>query len=345
MRKTRNSKWTKEKCQEEAFKHSTRTDFKKSGGYAYEIARRNNWLDEICGHVSRIRYWTKERCLCEAIKYNTKSDFNNDNQRAYYAASRNNWLHDICSHMISFYWTKEECHALALKYETKKEYETNSRDSYMSAYRHKWLDEICSHMKKMGNKMFRCIYVYEFSDNSAYVGLTYNLQKRNVSRKLQNNDAVTKHINRTNLTPILKQLTEYISMDDASILENEFIEKYKNNGWNVLNGIKGGGIGSSERIWTKEKCQIVALKYNTRTEFYRGSNNVYTAASRYCWLNDICSHMIIKQKHWTVEECRILALKYSARYEFAKNDRRAYTWAIRKNILNEICAHMINKNT
>ena len=46
--------------------------------------------------------------------------------------------------------------------------------------------------------------------------------------------------------------------------------------------------------WTKEKCHIEALKYNTRSDFWRFSQNAYDAANKYSWLDEICSHMIIK---------------------------------------------------
>jgi predicted GIY-YIG superfamily endonuclease len=184
------------------------------------------------------------------------------------------------------------------------------------------------------------VYVYEFSDNSAYIGLTYNLEKRNINRKTQSYDAVTKHISETNSTPIIKQLSEYIPTNKASLLENEYIKKYKNNGWKVLNKTKGGEIGSGERIWTKELCQKEALKYNTKSEFYYFSNKAYTAAQRYGWLDEICQHMKSQIHHWTIDEVKYEALKYSARYEFTKNNKNAYIWAIRHNVLDEICQHM-----
>lgn len=127
-------------------------------------------------------------------------------------------------------WTKEKCHYEALKYNTRIDFMKNNKNAYGASQKHGWLDDVCSHMIKIGNRLFRCIYVYEFSDNSVYVGLTYNLQKRDISRKKQNDDAVTKYINETKIIPILRQLSDYIPINDASLLEKEFIKKYlKNN--------------------------------------------------------------------------------------------------------------------
>jgi predicted GIY-YIG superfamily endonuclease len=188
--------------------------------------------------------------------------------------------------------------------------------------------------------MFRCVYVYEFSDNSAYIGLTYNLEKRNISRKTQIYDGVTKHISETDLIPELKQLSDYIPTNEASLLENKYIKIYRDNGWKILNKTKGGELGSGERTWTKELCQKEAFKFNSRSEFYYKNNKVYAAAQRYGWLNEICQHMNLKIHHWTVNECKKEALKYDYRYDFAKNNKAAYTWAIRHNTLNEVCSHM-----
>ena len=237
-------------------------------------------------------------------------------------------------------WTKELCQEEALKYETRIEFSKKSCRAYNVACKNKWLSDICIHMKKIGNRLFRCIYVYEFPNNYAYIGLTYNLQKRNIERKTQKNDSVTLYINETNLTPILKQLTEYVPVIDAILLEDEYIEIYRNNGWNILNKVKGGAIGFRDKLWTKEMCHQEAIKYDNRTDFYEKSNKAHIAACRYGWLNEICSHMKIKNKHWTIEECINEALKYNTRNEFILNNKAAYIWATRHNILNEICSHM-----
>lgn len=333
-------KWTKEKCHEEALKYTTRMNFKRGSSGVYEIARKNKWLNEICSHISKNRYWTKEKCQKESLVYKTKREFRKYSSNAYNAAYLHKWLDEICSHMIDKHWTKEKCWNESLKYNTRIEFSIKSRAAYAAAVRHGWLNEICLHMAKLGNRMFRCIYVYEFSDNYAYIGLTYNLQKRNISRRLQNNDAVTKHIHKTNLEPKLKQLCDYVPINEASLLENEYIEIYRKNNWNILNIAKGGAVGSATRIWTKEKCHEEALKYNNRTDFYNNSNRAHIAACRYGWLNDICSHMIIKNKHWIINEIKNEAIKYKSKNEFQVNNNAAYTWAIRHNILDEVCSHM-----
>ena len=43
--------WTKENCQEEAFKYNNRGDFFKNSKTAYNISVSNKWHDEICSHM------------------------------------------------------------------------------------------------------------------------------------------------------------------------------------------------------------------------------------------------------------------------------------------------------
>ena len=74
----RKRKWTYEKCQEEARKYRTKTEFQKGNSSAYRNARINGFLDSF-DWFEEIRnpngYWTKDRCEKEARKYKTKGEF------------------------------------------------------------------------------------------------------------------------------------------------------------------------------------------------------------------------------------------------------------------------------
>jgi hypothetical protein len=174
---------------------------------------------------------TKEMCRVEALNYNNIGEFITKCRHVYYISNKNGWLSEICSHMkrnkSRNYWTKEKCHIEALKFKHRYEFQLNSNGAYRNALKNNWLDEICSHMKMTGNWYKRCIYVYEFPDNCAYIGLTYKLFERNLNRRKNKNDAVTKHINLTHLKPTLRQLTDYIFVDIASSLEIHYINEYK----------------------------------------------------------------------------------------------------------------------
>ena len=91
--------------------------------------------------------------------------------------------------------------------------------------------------------------------------------------------------------------------------------------------------------WTPETITAEALKYNTRSEFARGSGGAYSTATRLGIRDDVCSHMIRKVK-WTPETITAEALKYNTRSEFKKGSGGAYHAARNLKILDAVCLHM-----
>ena len=292
-------------------------------------------------------YWTKEKCIDEALKYDMLSKFQKGSRGAYNRARKENWLDDICDHMINQhtkhkqngYWTKGKCQEESIKYQTRVEYRKLSGHSYNIARLSGWLDDICSHMKIIGNNNKRCIYVYEFSDNHAYVGLTYNLKVRNEQHVSQSKSAVYKHMQQTLLTPTFKQLTDYLSVEDAIDKESYFVEYYKSKDWKILNRTKTGSIGCFNLELTKEKCQEEALKYNTIKDFRKNSHAHYLYSWTNKWLNEVCSHMtrLIKPNgYWTRERCKEEASKYNSKKDFRKNCHSAYNASCENNWIAEV---------
>ncbi len=327
----------------EALKYSMRSDFRKKSSTIYNYARLNGWLDDICKHMTESikpnNYWNYERCETEALKYNTKNKFRMYSSGAYNSARLNGWLNDICKHMSQpikshGYWTKDRCHNLALSCSTKTEFSVKYNTAYKMAHKYGWIPEICQHMITCGNRYNRCIYAYEFPDNHVYVGLTYDIIKRNINRKSNYNDQVTKYIKKSKLKPNIIQLTDYLPVDDASNQEKLYIEKYKNCGWVVLNKIAGGGIGFGKIIWTYETIKNVALKFNKKSEFRKNYSGAYDSAWKNGWLNDICSHMNNKI-HLTKELCFNEAIKYNSRTDLFYNNRYVYEISKKNGWLNE----------
>ena len=248
------------------------------------------------------------------------------------------------------YWNKEKCAEEALKYKIRSEFFKNSNSAYTSASKNGFLDEICSHMMVIGNNRKRCIYAIEFPDNHVYIGLTYYIEKRfkdHINNVEYNESSVLEYINQTDLVPIIKQLTEYIDVKDASKLEGIKKNEYKNNGWIILNKTKCGSIGGNVIKWSREKCAEAALKYKTRGEFKKELGWAYTTSLSNGWLDEICVHMnTLKNGTWQIKEnCLKEALKYNSKTEFRKKCGGAYMASLRNDWLNEITKHMkINKN-
>jgi predicted GIY-YIG superfamily endonuclease len=283
--------WTKDKCQEEALKYKTRIDFKKKSP-AYSQVVKNKWLYELCSHMTYLQkpkdYWTKEKCQEEALKYDTKNEFKN-NSMLYYYSIKNNWLNDICKHMKEIrkpngYWCYDKCKEESIKYETRSDFQKYSSSAYKKSQQNGWLEEICLHMFKPKNLSYRCIYACEFEDNCVYVGLTNNIKTRKNKHLTYKNGPVYKHIKETNTLPNFIKLTEYLCVEEAILNEGKYVDKYKNDGWKILNSAKTGSVGSNIIYWTKEKCYEESLKYNKITEFMKKSAGAYGAAYRNGWI-------------------------------------------------------------
>jgi len=240
------------------------------------------------------------------------------------------------------YWTKDKCHELALKCENRTEFRKKYDSAHRISCKNGWIDEICSHMRII-NFTKRCIYSFEFSDNHVYIGLTYNLKNRYNRHMLDHNSSVNIHMNSTKLNPILKQLTDYIPIEDSREKERFFVKKYKKEGWYILNKIKTGSIGGITLKWTKEECVDLAKNCKNRSDFWN-----HTSAANSCkkngWMEEI--HNIIKCKtkeknYWNnYDNCLNEAIKQKTRTNFRKKSSGAFKSSVKNNWKDKIYEHM-----
>jgi len=284
-------KWTYELLKEESLKYNNKNEFLKGNVNAYMYSSKRGILDEICSHMSGNIRWTYELLKEEALKYNNKNDFNKNNINAYSVAYRRGILDEICSHMnCKVKWTYELLKEEALKYNTRSSFREKNYPAYSSSRRRGILDEICSHMDRLGNIYNRFIYTIEFENNSVYVGLTCDLDRRKSQHiKKSSNRYVNEFIN-NNIKFIFKSDNVLYNKYDAIEIECSLIEKYKNDGYTVLNIRKGGGLGGSIIKWSDENIKDEVLKYDTRSSF-RTESTLYHVACKRGILNEIYSYM------------------------------------------------------
>jgi len=337
--------WTLERCNEEALKYNSRREFVNFSPSAYSVACKNGWLNLISKHQKvHNKSWTKEECHLLALNFNNKKDFISAHKGAYIFALRRGWKDDICSHMnINFiYWTKEMCETEALKYDTKKQFRKSSPKAYAFAQQNNIIEDICSHMTPLGNLFNRMIYCYEFFDKSVYIGITYNEEKRRNEHLNDKRGPVAEHIRNTGLKPEYKKLSGYINVAQAQIKEQEYINLYKQNGWNLLNSTKAGALGGNKRKWTKEEILRVSKFYNRKLDFQKSPEHytAYNAARKMGILTEVCENMIGK-KYWTKETVIKEAKKFSSMSAFMKGLSGAYNYASRNKFRNEL---IFNKN-
>ena len=146
--------WTYERVVKEALKYTNKTAFTVGSSRAYNLARLNGWLDEICSHMISINkpkgYWTLERCFKEALKFTYKTDFHKTSSAAYHVLLKVRLLDDACSHMrrkpLPEYWTLDLVRKTAAKCNTRGEFIARFGNAYKKAWNKGWLDDVCAHM-------------------------------------------------------------------------------------------------------------------------------------------------------------------------------------------------------
>lgn len=337
-------KWTYEELQNVALKCEKRIDFQRKYPGAYAYAKRMNYLDEIFKSIkSLVIKWSFEDCKEESSKYESYNDFIKNSYGAYQAALKNKWLDKLeFKKPKKTFWTKELCKIEAEKYNSRRDFSKFNGSAYQFALKKGILEEICKHMPASGNLYKRMIYAYEFPDRSVYVGLTYKESKRKQEHNSEKNSPVKKYKEKTNQEPIYLKLEDFKPIEEAKLLEQNHIEQYKSKGYKILNKSKAGALGGNKRIWTKEECHKVALKFNLKRDFAKHPDygGAYNAAIKNKWLDEICSHMQQGNRKWSEKLCFEEAKKYKSKKEFLKNSGGGYNYASRNKLLEKIYKKM-----
>ena len=362
-----NRKWSEEDLANEALKYQTPKDFSKNSKSAYSLALKKgkDFYDKITSHFDRSSYnfWDEKSVEDEALKYNTIRDFREKSNNAYARASSmgKDFFEKITSHMFRErkkqdrkFYTDDELKQEALKFKTKKEFANNNNAAYQQSMKRgkEFYDNITSHMEYLGNLTQRMIYAFLFENKVIYIGLTYDIGVRE-KQHLQLDDkhkrsksSVRDYIKLTGETPKMIKLTDYLPYKEAQKKEEEFVQKFSNEGYTILNKVKAGNLGAGTVKWTENKLRNEALKYETVKDFRENSYSAFTIAQKKGkdFFNDITKHMIKKLKY-TKPVIYLITQKYNEISEFRKNEPNAYYWAynLDKDFFNEVTSHMTRK--
>lgn len=278
-------------------------------------------------------YWNIDRCTEELSKYTRKLEAKHGSPGAYNSAYQHGWLETIAPHLISkTYWSREKCFQEVKEkgYKNKKEFREGSSGCYSYAYSHGFLDELCEGMEVLGNYDLRKVYVFEFDDGYAYVGLTYKPSRRQWQHLNEKESPVFKHFHSKEQNFVFKVLSDWLKQKEAQEFEDQMINEYASKGWNMLNTKRGGALGSArEWLYSLDELFEEGEKYKQRTEFRKKSPAKYAFAYEHGLLDIVCAH--IPKKHhpappkWSddhirevVEECnysqKTLKDKYPGAY-------------------------------
>lgn len=288
------------------------------------------------------RNLTKEFCFEIASQFETRSQLSEKDFPVYHKLRINGWLDEVLPLTDKWHsWTFEECRELALLCDTRNQFKQTYLNAYKSAHHNGWFDEITKHMYVVGNTKRRCVYVYILPDNSVYIGLTYNIKNRHNKHKIKGIlSKIYKQYGFLNEPKIISN--GYIDIYDAMELEKNTITEYKENGYNVLNTLKGGQVGITTILnFSIEELKEDALSYNSRWEWQQKSSQKYDFAKRYKLLDIVCSHMEPLRKKRTLQDC-IDEISHITEYSVF-TQTKVYQYVCRKNWLPEVKKLLFNK--
>jgi predicted GIY-YIG superfamily endonuclease len=284
----------------------------------------------------------------EASRFGSRTEFFKKSRAAYEECLRLDIMDLACSHMIKHNAltgthgnctiSNEQLFLLAKPFKHRGRFKEAHPSAYEAARKRGLLDKICVHMVPSSNLLKRKIYAFEHSDNTVYVGLSYDPNRRKVAHLNENKTLILKS---KTTVQTFRILTDYLSPEEASKKERYFIDHYLNSGWVILNKAKGGSLGGSRIKWTKIKSTEIANTCTTRVEFFNKNPGAYRAAIKYGWLEELCSHITPNRTEpWKDEELEQIAATCKTKYELKKKNPGAYKTASKRGILNKICAHM-----
>lgn len=242
-------------------------------------------------------------------------------------------------------WTYEKCKEIAARYNTVYELKRDYPQVCRAIYREHWTDECLSHITRHNNTK-RGIYAFEFEDNHAYVGLTYDFERRkqqHLGVEHVCKSKVTKHIEKTGLTPIFKILHDYVSAEEAKELEAYYLDEYRKNGWAILNAQRAGGLGGNENIvYDFDETVEIAKQFKSRTEFAEAHRNLYSYFGDRKRLEELFEKAGLpnqknKVRRWTRENIIADAKQYNQYIDWIRERKHtSYNAARKMNILEEI---------
>lgn len=354
-----NGYWTKERVFEEARKYTMKHLFSKGCRGAYGAAERNRWLEEMTWfeqpNPNKPRVWSRDAVFALARTFKTKSEFRKANKGAYNVAWRNGWLEEMdwLDTSVREPYTRDEVLSIARQYTTKIAFRRAVPNVYNCAQKKGWLEDITWFIvSPKYDRHNYCIYVYtDEEEKVAYVGLTVDKKRRHYNHSTGYDkggkvikSAVFRYFQSIGKpVPNPRYLEERLTASEAREKEDEWVKKYKEMGYYLLNkgktGAGVGALGSASFKWTKPKVFEEARKYQSRSEFASKCVGAYTVACKRGWIEQM-PWMKEKWSHpspkWTKDAVFEESKKYSSRREFEDGASSAYSKALQYGWLDDM---------
>ena len=287
-----NQKWDEESCYDEALKYQTTGELKKDAPRAYELARKNKWLEDYVWLEDTIRRvglrWTYDVCYELAKKFKTKSGFQKNYRIACQVSRDKGWMDDFTWLKGNFIpprrqWDYDSCYEEAKKYKTRSEFEygKGSGQAYRIARRNGWIGDYTWFEERQKPNGY---WTYErcYEEAKKFKKRTDFLNAKGLSRAYK------------------------VARVNGWLKDYTWFEEYS----------------KPKGYWTYERCTEESRKYNSRIEFRNGNQSAYTISNRNGWMKDFI--WLTAPKKWTYEECKEIARQFSSRSAFKAGNLRAY---------------------
>ena len=357
-----NGYWNYENCYNEALKYSTTCDFRRKSQTAYKTAKESEWIKDYnwlenslnTSNSKRIK-WDYQSCYDLAKTCTSKSDMKGKNDRAYMVALKNKWFSDYTwfyttdelrrkTRPSRVKWTYEKAFVIASKYNKMSDFRKDNPSLYTICNRKKWINDF-DWLGRSGIDVLSSdnVYAYLFKElNSVYVGRTIHPQERHKSHCTSDKSSVYIFALKNQIKiPEMTILESNMPVEKGLEKEEEYIERFKKEGWIIINkakvGVKSGSVGYMVKKWNKKSCRQEALKHKKLKDFRKQSATAYNTAVKNKWIDSYkwLKTDVHKNGYWSYEKCYEEAKKYTRRIDFQKGCGSAYDKALKEKWIND----------
>ena len=290
-------KWTREHIAEIMHQCTNLSDFKKRYRGAFNALERNGWEDlkrEIPGFRPKNRSlpnkpkikWTRDAIgdvikQCPSLAY-----FYRHYDQASRVLRKNGWtdLLETIPRKKPIQWTEELITGLMDKCSSRDDFCTAHAAAYQALRRNGWyhlLSRLPRACRGETSNPTWSVYRWVFPEsNSVYIGISNDYHRRIYEElRYSYSSPVHDHIVSTGDSYQITEMHHGLFGSEAADLEIAYIEKYRNEGYNVLNRNRGGSLGGYKRpgisIDDERLLTIIRETYHTYAEFKANGGRLY----------------------------------------------------------------------
>lgn len=292
------NRWTKETCRFEALRYNSRKDFFTYNRSAYEYARKNKILDEVCQHMIKLgnryskcvyAYEFEDNHVYIGITNNLLRRNTDRLTRESDAVSKHIKLTGLQPTIIQLTDYIHRDDAARLEGEYVKQYTDNNwlilnkaKTGGLGGDTIIWTKEKC---------LEEALKFETKSDFNLHSKGAYDACRRNGWLKAAHAHMleIRKEPNYWTKERCKIEASKYKTIGDFKKISGGAYYRASKNNW--LNEICQHMNKPEIHIWTLNECKSIAVKYKRRSDWAKGNHVSYEHARKNNWLNICCEHM------------------------------------------------------